>query len=431
MKSKHKTGWERTQNELIPFCNEITQDINDSDPSKGDPLGKCDETMYKLAQNLSLICCRADCPAAIVHTVCGQILFRLATADEICVRNRAVKSFAEIMNVHAQVKNPDDGVLLVDLVQAKTMELAGGDFFTYRVSACGLYQHCFKHQAAKAEGKNLAQEQLEILNHYKSVFHDESETPMVRRAAAKNYKGFLEECTKEAILDESNGILEIWVTQLCKDDQQDILRVNSVDCCLHLAQVLDEPERAQHLKDRLVDLVADKSWKVRLDIASKFDKFLTAFRRNESGAEKVSDVILLKFIHLLKDAEADVRAECLLAIQRCISPAAGSASLIDTDKLISNIVHPYFTNQMLLADTSQHVRATVAKIIGDIARQVGADHTSNQLMNPINALLSDDAAEVKLNMVLAMSGYHSSCMFRIWSKCKFTFGSKSERNYFY
>ena len=59
---------------------------------------------------------------------------------------------------------------------------------------------------------------------------------------------------------------------------------------------------------------------------------------------------------------------------------------------------------MLLADTSVHVRASVAKIIGDIARQVGADHTNQQLMNPINALLSDDAAEVKLNMVLAMSG---------------------------
>ena len=101
--------------------------------------------------------------------------------------------------------------------------LSTGDWFTSRTSACGVYAVSYPSLSAG--------QQAEMRGMYTTLCQDD--TPMVRRAAAKNYKDFCVTIDKE---DLKNEMIPVFVT--LAQDEQDSVRLLAVENCVALASVL-------------------------------------------------------------------------------------------------------------------------------------------------------------------------------------------------
>lgn len=109
-------GVERTRTELIPF---LTETIYDED-----------EVLLALAEQLGNFITLIGGPE---HAYCLlPPLESLATVEETVVRDKAVESLRAV----AQQHNPQD---LENHFIPLVNRLAGGDWFTSRTSACGLF----------------------------------------------------------------------------------------------------------------------------------------------------------------------------------------------------------------------------------------------------------------------------------------------------
>ncbi len=100
------------------------------------------------------------------------LLESLASVEETVVRDKAVEAAVQIVSRLSEAQ-------LVDHVVPLIKRLGAGDWFTPRTSACGLFAQCYgqvQNEAVKKELRAL----------YNQLVHDD--TPMVRRAAAANFK---------------------------------------------------------------------------------------------------------------------------------------------------------------------------------------------------------------------------------------------------
>ncbi|XP_030330693.1 uncharacterized protein LOC115603155 [Strigops habroptila] len=113
-------GVERTRSELLPF---LTDTIYDED-----------EVLLALAEQLGTFTALVGGPE-YVHCLLPP-LESLATVEETVVRDKAVESLRAVSHEHAP---PDLEAHFVPLVK----RLAGGDWFTSRTSACGLFSVCY------------------------------------------------------------------------------------------------------------------------------------------------------------------------------------------------------------------------------------------------------------------------------------------------
>ncbi|NWT76937.1 2AAA phosphatase, partial [Tyrannus savana] len=113
-------GVERTRSELLPF---LTDTIYDED-----------EVLLALAEQLGTFTALVGGPE-FVHCLLPP-LESLATVEETVVRDKAVESLRAVSHEHSP---PDLEGHFVPLVK----RLAGGDWFTSRTSACGLFSVCY------------------------------------------------------------------------------------------------------------------------------------------------------------------------------------------------------------------------------------------------------------------------------------------------
>jgi serine/threonine-protein phosphatase 2A regulatory subunit A len=88
---------------------------------------------------------------------------------------------------------------------------------------------------------------------------------------------------------------------------------------------------------------------------------------------------------------------------------SGFAKLLDRDVILARIVPCV---QALSADSSQHVRASLAQQISGLAPLLGKDSTIEVLVPLYLQLLKDDFSEVRLNLISKLevvnNGEHSS-----------------------
>jgi len=98
--------------------------------------------------------------------------------------------------VRLQLPGGACGQQRLSAVRARAQRLATGDWFTSRVSACGLLATAYRRAptALRTELRNL----------YRDLTHDE--TPMVRRAAAANLSKFAEAVEPEYVSKELTAI---------------------------------------------------------------------------------------------------------------------------------------------------------------------------------------------------------------------------------
>lgn len=137
--------------------------------------------------------------------------------------------------------------------------LSKADWFTSKVSSCGLYTTPYKRVSAAT--------QEEMRKVYAQLVHDE--TPMVRRQSATKMASFVKEMPPNVVIEDMMPLFQ----HLAQDDQ-DSVRLLTVDVLVSIAQVVPKEQQASHggILALLRSLIEDKSWRVRYMIADKFEQ---------------------------------------------------------------------------------------------------------------------------------------------------------------
>ncbi len=307
-------------------------------------------------------------------------LATLATVEETVVRDKAVESACTVIRAL-------DGALVAEHVVPVVQRLTTGDWFTGRVSACGLFAAAYSRLGASvaehAEPKKL-------LRHlYGTLCGDD--TPMVRRAASRHIGGLVAAVEKEfAVAD----LLPLFV-QLAGDDP-DSVRLLAIENCTAFARAFTQAENAAHILPLVRSCAGDKSWRVRNNVAREFFPLSEAM-----GAEATRGELLPLFVKLLQDPEGEVRASAARNV-------AGYAQLVGFERFSSDIL-PAMREAVGGAgapsgDLAQSVRAALAEGLVSVAAAVGAAGAADaggealraSVMPLIMQFLRDESPDVKL-----------------------------------
>lgn len=137
--------------------------------------------------------------------------------------------------------------------------LAGSDWFTTKISAAGLYATPYKKVSDSVQTQ--LRESFEALVRY--------ESPMVRRAAARELPRFVSQLKPE------NADQIIAMFNLLAQDEQDSVRLLVVDVLTSMAEVIgadSDTALTSQLSKSLPALLDDKSWRVRCMVADRYEK---------------------------------------------------------------------------------------------------------------------------------------------------------------
>lgn len=258
-------GAERTRDELLPFLH--------------DSLDDDDEILLALAEELG---------QGFVEYVGGEqyahlilvVLESLAAVEETLVREKAADS---ITKVCASLSEAQIEEYYLPLLK----RLSTGEWFTSRTSATALY--------AAGYPKASPTTRAEMRKMFTALCTDD--TPMVRRAAAKELGAFSKTLDHDVLLSDLLPAFR----KLASDDQ-DSVRLLTVDALIAIAEALTDEECKTYLGATMKSMVGDKSWRVRYMVADHFVKLAAA-----AGEDIVREELVVAFVALLKDNEAEVR----------------------------------------------------------------------------------------------------------------------------
>ncbi|KAM9910837.1 hypothetical protein OXX69_004103, partial [Metschnikowia pulcherrima] len=147
-------GPERALQELVPFLNDVVQDDEE-------------EVFAVMAEKLGSFVPLVGGHAHSEPVV--RVLASLASMEEPIVRDNAVES---LNHISTELTDEEANGLFLEMVR----DLAHGDWFSKKVSSCGL----FKAVVARVD----ANTRRDLLMLYYTLVSDDS--PMVRRSAAKH-----------------------------------------------------------------------------------------------------------------------------------------------------------------------------------------------------------------------------------------------------
>jgi serine/threonine-protein phosphatase 2A regulatory subunit A len=346
-------GVERTRSELIPF---LTDTIYDED-----------EVLLALAEQLGTF---TPLVGGKEHVHCLlPPLESLATVEETIVRDKAVESLRTIAEQHSR---EDLEAHFVPLVK----RLSGGDWFTSRTSACGLFACCYPRVSAPVKSE------LRVL--FRNLCQDD--TPMVRRAAS----GKLGEFAKAVEVEYLKSDLVPMFVNLAQDEQvsNDSVRLLAVEACVSIASLLQTEDVEQLVMPTLRQCAEDKSWRVRYMVADKFTELQAAV-----GKEITKTDLVPAFQSLLKDCEAEVRAAAAHKVKDfCLA----------LDKPVQEQVimtHLLPCVKELVTDANQHVKSALASVIMGLSPILGKTNTIEHLLPLFLSQLKDECPEVRLNII--------------------------------
>lgn len=339
-------GPDRTRTELIPF---LTESCTDDE----------DEVLLALSEELGELVNyiggteRVACLIPPLETLCN--------VEDSNVRDKAVASLNKIAK---QLKPEQVEAAFFPLLK----RLSAGTYFTSRSSACALYATVYTNGSTDA--KNFC------LDTYKKLCKDD--TPMVRRSAASHMGELVAVVDKESLKTKM-----VPMFQALKDDDQDSVRLITIENCVAFAKALPK-EAVQHVLPTIKACAKDESWRVRYMVADHFKSLCEVL-----GPEITKTELLAAFVNLTKDGEAEVRTAASFKI-------ADVCSLLSKDQ-INNDVLPCV--QKLVTDKSEHVRAALASVIMNLAPALGKDDTIKFLLPMFLQLLKDEFPDVRLNII--------------------------------
>ena len=222
----------------------------------------------------------------------------------------------------------------------------------------------------------------------------------------------MKKLTKQHAL--SDGLV---VYRRLQSDDQDSVRLLTVEDLIAIAQRLTPAEVKEQLLKQIRQTVSDKSWRVRYMAATHFNEVrpLASWPCSSSpfchqlaeavGQDLVREELIGHYVQLLKDNEAEVRTAAsgqipgtcfVIGCQRDIDDSLGFSKLLEKEVILLRIV-PCVRD--LCQDTSQHVRAALATQISGLAPLLGKQHTIEHLLPLFLHLLKDEFPEVRLNII--------------------------------
>lgn len=335
-------GQERANTELLPFLSDF--------------LDEHDEILLAFAENLK----------SCLHAVGGpenvgkifELLEKLCETEETVVRDGAVESLCSLTSeiTPAQVDS-----LLVPLIG----RLQGADWFTGRVSACGLVATAYT--ASKEEEAKTG-----LIANFAALCKDE--TPMVRRAAASALEGIFD---ATRLVDKATDVMPLFLS-LCSDNT-DSVRIIAVQAAAQAAIALSADEVDAKLCPMVKKWVEDKSWRIRKAIAATIYPIC-----EKLGAERTTATMLILLPALLTDPEREVKTVACADLPKF-------CSMVGPDVFGPVVLSPL---ERLLEDDSPNVRtaATIATL-GLLPQMPDA------LTDPVVKLVADAATEIRRNAV--------------------------------
>lgn len=342
-------GAERTRDELIPFLDESVEDE--------------DEVLTALSEELGNFVEYVGGPE-YGHVLISP-LENLAGIEEPLVREKAVES----LNKVCQELSPQQ---VEEYFVPLTIRLSIADWFTSKISATGLFVEPYPRVSAQA--------QESLRTHFTKLVHDE--TPMVRRQAANNLAKFVKAgMPPQTVIEDMIPLFQRLTT-----DDQDSVRLLTVDVLIAIAEVVPKEEQTSHgvLLTALRHLFEDKSWRVRYMVADRFEKIARAVED-----ELITRDLVPAFIKLIKDTEAEVRSAIAGQIP-------GFCRLLPKETLIQEVMPNI---EELVTDQSQHVRAALGSQISGLAPILGKDETITHLLPMFLQMLKDEFPDVRLNII--------------------------------
>jgi serine/threonine-protein phosphatase 2A regulatory subunit A len=339
-----------------------------------------DEILLALAEELGQGFVEYVGGEAYAHLIL-VVLESLAAVEETLVRQKAAES---ITKVCAALSQPQIEEYYLPLLK----RLSTGEWFTSRTSATALYAAAYPLAATATRD--------EMRRMFAALCTDD--TPMVRRAAAKELGGFSKTLSHDVLLSDLLPAFR----KLASDDQ-DSVRLLTVDALIAIAEALTDEECKNYLGATMKAMVSDKSWRVRYMVADHFVKLSAA-----AGEDIVREELVVAFVALLKDNEAEVRTAAagqipgsspsnfLVCAQLTSPPRAGFANLVDREIILARLM-PCIRD--LATDTSQHVRAALGTQISGLAPLLGKDSTIEHLLPLFLQLLKDEFPDVRLNII--------------------------------
>lgn len=346
-------GEERTRTELVRFLQESLEDE--------------DEVLQTLAEELGEFIPLIGGVEYAHHLV--SLLETLAKEEETIVREKAVASFKKICAamVDGGIKEFHENFFKI------VKSLGEGVWFTSRVSACDLFSPVYPYVSADK------QEMLRAL--FSKLCADE--TPMVKRSAAQNLGAFGKIVSVDLLKEQIIPLFE----ELAKDEQ-DSVRLLSVDACVDVAGALSAEESDSPILTTMTGYFNDGSWRVRYQLADSFTRLQAAL-----GPVVSSQFLVGQYTSLLRDPEAEVRSVAISKLPEYVHLLTGS----EKEATITDKVVPAIDD--LAKDSNQNVRASLASVIMSLSSTLGKDKTMNILLPFFLQLLRDPCAEVRLNII--------------------------------
>lgn len=342
-------GPERARSELLPFLDEHMEEEDEVLLAMADELGRC----------VDFIGGPRFAPLLL------QPLGTLCNTEETVVREKAVESLCAIIKML-------DAATVLEHLPPLIQKLATGDWFTARVSACGLIP-------ATYAGITDATTRTTLRQIYTSLTDDE-ETPMVKRAAAKALGQLAAAVEHDVVVTE---LLPLF-NKLAGDDH-DSVRIASLSNCAALGRVLTQAENRTHLLPMIKSCAGDKSWRIRNEVAREWTTLSEAV-----GIEAARVELLPLFVRLTSDPEAEVRTSVvknLTTYSKMLGPETFLTSLLPAVR-------------DLASDISQNVRSAAATAIMSITATLNRSQAEGTVVPLFMRLLTDnDAPEVRLQVL--------------------------------
>lgn len=339
-------GPARTRSELVPFLLEFSDSDND-------------EAQTSVARQLSDFTELVGGPAQL--PVLLPLLEKLCGEEEFVVRDQAVNSLNNLIGKFPKAEVP---VKFVPLLK----RLANGDWFTTRVSACGLFAASYPHcpEPIQAEFRSL----------FNNLCNDD--TPMVRKAAFQNLGKFALVLQRQFFKSDVYPIVKAVST-----DEMDSMRLYAIDSCAALAKVVDSAEYASVLLPIVESLQDDTSWRVRQALAQQYVE-VCGPNQPEASAKK----LVAAFARLLRDKESEVR----VATADKVEIVANTLKFGLTEFLAPAL-------EQTVTDPSQPVRVSLSRAIVGLCPVFGKDNAAKIIVPLVQQLAKDEYYEVRNHVI--------------------------------
>lgn len=242
-----------------------------------------DEVLYGIAESLTTL-------SSYFKVKMIYILEKLVSIEESVVRQKAVCGYVALAKSVGKKE-------LKEVVLPNVKKLSESSSLTTKISAVDvmtdIYPLCGEEEKKVIRGR------------FNVLFGEDS--LMVRRVLATKLGTLCGYMKKSLVVAEL-----IKSFKMLSNDDSAKVRIITIDSLVNLAECLSEDENKTHMIPIIINLTSDKSWRVRVHLASRFDDI-----SNAVGAD-VSDSLVSVFASLLRDAESLVRLDALKSLSKFV-----------------------------------------------------------------------------------------------------------------